>query len=142
MAARAPTARASFGLKAATVAVLLFLHLPLTVIILFAFTTEDAAFRFPPPGLTVNWFGVAWQRADIWDAPSVSVRVGGLATPVAPGPGAAGGRPAGSRRTAYSQVEPSVDLGAPPFQAFRYIVLPSIATALPAGGILAFALSF
>src|SRR3990172_3723173 len=46
------------------------------------------------------------------------------------------------RRTAYSQVEASVDLGASPFQTFRYIVLPSIATALLAGGMLAFALSF
>src|SRR3989304_3110630 len=87
MAARAPTARASFGLKAATVAVLLFLHLPLPVIILFAFTTEDAPFRFPPPGLTVNWFGVAWQRADIWAALSLSLRVAALTTLVALVPG-------------------------------------------------------
>src|SRR3989304_7463858 len=83
MAARAPTARASFGLKAATVAVLFFLTLPLTVIILSAFTTEDAAFRFPPPGLTFQWFGVAWQRADIWNALSLSLRVAALTTLVA-----------------------------------------------------------
>jgi putative spermidine/putrescine transport system permease protein len=46
------------------------------------------------------------------------------------------------RRTAASQVEASMDLGASPFQTFRYVVLPSIATALLAGGMLAFALSF
>ena len=35
-----------------------------------------------------------------------------------------------------------MDLGASSFQTFRYIVLPHIATALVAGGMLAFALSF
>ena len=35
-----------------------------------------------------------------------------------------------------------MDLGADGWQTFRYIVLPNIATALLAGGILAFALSF
>ena len=46
------------------------------------------------------------------------------------------------RRTAWSQVEASMDLGADGFQTFRYVVLPNIATALLAGGLLAFALSF
>ena len=46
------------------------------------------------------------------------------------------------RRTASSQIEASMDLGATSFQTFRYIVLPNIATALLAGGMLAFALSF
>jgi putative spermidine/putrescine transport system permease protein len=46
------------------------------------------------------------------------------------------------RRTAHSQLEASFDLGASPFQTFRYIVLPNIASALLAGGMLAFALSF
>jgi putative spermidine/putrescine transport system permease protein len=46
------------------------------------------------------------------------------------------------RRTGSSQIEASMDLGANPFQTFRHIVLPAIATALLAGGILAFALSF
>jgi putative spermidine/putrescine transport system permease protein len=35
-----------------------------------------------------------------------------------------------------------MDLGANAFQTFRHIVLPELATALLAGGILAFALSF
>ncbi|MBL8166259.1 MAG: ABC transporter permease subunit, partial [Anaerolineae bacterium] len=46
------------------------------------------------------------------------------------------------RRTAHSQIEASMDLGASTFQTFRYIILPNIATALLAGGMLAFALSF
>jgi putative spermidine/putrescine transport system permease protein len=35
-----------------------------------------------------------------------------------------------------------MDLGANTFQTFRHIVLPNVATALLAGGMLAFALSF
>jgi putative spermidine/putrescine transport system permease protein len=35
-----------------------------------------------------------------------------------------------------------MDLGADGFQTFRYVVLPQLATALLAGGMLAFALSF
>ena len=39
---------------------LLFLHLPLAFILLYAFTTEESSFQFPPPGLHRQWFGVAW----------------------------------------------------------------------------------
>ena len=46
------------------------------------------------------------------------------------------------RRTARSLVEASMDLGASTFETFRHVVLPNIATALLAGGMLAFALSF
>ncbi len=46
------------------------------------------------------------------------------------------------RRTGSSMLEASMDLGANSFQTFWYIVLPNIGTALLAGGILAFALSF
>ncbi len=35
-----------------------------------------------------------------------------------------------------------MDLGANGFETFRYVILPNIATALLAGGMLAFALSF
>ena len=45
------------------------------------------------------------------------------------------------RRTSGSIIEASMDLGADGFQTFRYVVLPNIATALLAGGMLAFALS-
>ena len=46
------------------------------------------------------------------------------------------------RRISSSTLEASADLGANGFQTFRYILLPNIATALLAGGMLAFALSF
>jgi putative spermidine/putrescine transport system permease protein len=46
------------------------------------------------------------------------------------------------RRMQGSQIEASMDLGANSFQTFWYVVFPNIATALLAGGMLAFALSF
>jgi putative spermidine/putrescine transport system permease protein len=46
------------------------------------------------------------------------------------------------RRTQSSLVEASMDLGADGLQTFRLVTLPMIATALVAGGLLAFALSF
>jgi putative spermidine/putrescine transport system permease protein len=202
----ASTAHASPGLKIAVGGVLLFLYFPFVVILLYAFTTEDAAFTFPPPGLTLDWFGVAWSRTDIWRALSLSLEVAAIATAIAlllgtlasaavyrskffgremisfllilplALPGIVTGIALRSalnllgvpfnfwtivvghatfcivvvynnvlarfRRTAYSQIEASMDLGATGFQTFRYIILPTIATALLAGGMLAFALSF
>jgi putative spermidine/putrescine transport system permease protein len=46
------------------------------------------------------------------------------------------------RRTSRSIEEASMDLGADPWQTFRYITFPQLRTALLAGGLLAFALSF
>jgi len=46
------------------------------------------------------------------------------------------------RRSSRSIEEASMDLGADPWQTFRYITFPVIRTALLAGGLLAFALSF
>jgi putative spermidine/putrescine transport system permease protein len=46
------------------------------------------------------------------------------------------------RRTQPSLVEASMDLGADGWQTFRFVTLPMIATALVAGALLAFALSF
>ena len=46
------------------------------------------------------------------------------------------------RRTSRSIEEASMDLGADPWQTFRFITFPVIRTALLAGGLLAFALSF
>ena len=46
------------------------------------------------------------------------------------------------RRTSSSLIEASMDLGADGFQTFRHVVLPQLGTALMAGGMLAFALSF
>jgi len=206
MRSRLPSTRASLPVRLGTVAVLLFLHLPFLVILLFAFTTDDTLFRFPPPGLTAQWFAVAWGRPDIWQALFLSLRVATLTTAVAlllgtmaaaavyrsrffgretvsflvilpiALPGIITGialRSAISlmnvpfslwtivighatfcvvvvynnvlarlRRSSPSLVEASMDLGASSFETFRYIVLPHIATALLAGGMLAFALSF
>jgi putative spermidine/putrescine transport system permease protein len=46
------------------------------------------------------------------------------------------------RRTSPSLIEASMDLGADGWQTFRYVTWPLISTALVAGGLLAFALSF
>ncbi len=46
------------------------------------------------------------------------------------------------RRSSGSVVEASMDLGASGIQTFRYVLLPSVGTALVAGAMLAFALSF
>jgi putative spermidine/putrescine transport system permease protein len=198
--------RASFGLKLSTLLVLLFLHLPVWVILLYAFTTDEAAFSFPLPGVTTRWFGVAWKREDFWAALGLSLRVAAIATlaalvlgtlaaaavhrsrffgreavsfllilPIAL-PGIVTGIALRSsvglleipfsfwtivighatfcivtvynnvlarfRRTSWSLVEASMDLGANGFQSFRHILLPNLATAMLAGGMLAFALSF
>ncbi|MCA9962642.1 MAG: ABC transporter permease [Anaerolineales bacterium] len=201
-----PSITAPWSLKLATIAVLLFLHGPFAIVMLYAFTTDEAAFTFPPPGLTLKWFGVAWNRTDLWQALTLSVQVALIATTMALilGTLAAAavyrsrffGREAISfllvlpialpgivtgialrsmmgllnlsfsfwtivighatfcvvvvynnvlarfRRTGRSQIEASMDLGADGFQTFRHVVLPNIATALLAGGMLAFALSF
>jgi putative spermidine/putrescine transport system permease protein len=199
-------ARAPLGLKLAAGAGLLFLHLPLALIIVYAFTTEDKSYAFPPPGYTTQWFAIAWEREDIWRALTLSVNVAAISTalalilgtlaaaavarsrffgretislllilPIAL-PGIITGISLRSafalaeipfsfwtivlghatfcivvvynnavarlRRTSGSLIEASMDLGADGFQTFRYVLLPNLGTALLAGGMLAFALSF
>jgi putative spermidine/putrescine transport system permease protein len=192
--------------KLAAAAGLAFLNLPVLVIVLYAFTTEDRTYQFPPPGLTLHWFSAAFARDDIWAAMRLSLAVACVATSVAlvlgtlaafalarrsfPAresitllfvlpialPGIltglallAGIRTLGVepgfwtivaghatfclvivynnviarlRRIPVSWVEASSDLGARGHQTFRYVLLPQIASALLAGGMLAFALSF
>ncbi len=197
---------ASRGLKAAAVAGLLFLHLPILLIFLYAFTTEERSYRFPPPGLTTQWFAVAWNRADIWPPLVLSLQVAAIATvlamvlgtlvaaamsrarffgreqisllillPIAL-PGVITGMSLRSafavmdipfstwtivlghatfcivivynnavarfRRLSGALVEASADLGANAFQTFRHVLFPNLGSALLAGGMLAFALSF
>ncbi len=198
--------RSPMGLKIAAAAGLAFLHLPILLIFLYAFTTEEKSYQFPPPGLTTQWFAVAWNRPDVWAALTLSVKVASIATAVAlvlgtlcaaavsqtrffgretvsllvilpiALPGIITGialRSAFSmadipfsfwtivlghatfcivvvynnavarfRRISGSLIEASMDLGADGFQTFRHIILPNIGTALLAGGMLAFALSF
>src|SRR6478609_10447133 len=71
---------APLGLKIAAGAGLLFLHIPLAFIILYAFTTEERSYAFPPPGYTTRWFAAAFARQDVWDALGLSIRVASLST--------------------------------------------------------------
>src|SRR5262249_2544667 len=75
--------RASLGLKTATVGALLFLNVPILLIFLYAFTTEEAAYTFPPPGLTTKWFGQLFARQDFWNALGLSLMVAIAATTIA-----------------------------------------------------------
>ena len=194
------------GLKIAAISGLLFLHIPMGFIFLYAFTTEQKSYQFPPPGLTFKWFVKAWDRPDVWEAIRLSLQVASVATawamvlgtlaamalarskffgrdtfsmllvlPIAlPGiiTGLALRAGFGSmeipfsfwtivighatfcivvvynnavarlRRTSVNLIEASMDLGADGIQTFRYITLPNLGSALLAGGMLAFALSF
>ena len=198
--------RAPLGLTIAATLGLLFLHVPILLIFLYAFTTEERSYQFPPPGLTTEWFAVAWNRADIWPPLYLSLRVAAIATALAlilgtlcaaamararffgrdaisllvilpialPGiitgmslrsAFALGDIPfstwtivlghatfcivivynnavARFRRLGTSMLEASADLGANGFQTFRHVILPNLGSALLAGGMLAFALSF
>ena len=206
LAVSRPATGASTGLKLAVWAGVLFLHVPLALIILYAFSSEDKSYVFPPPGLTTQWFAVALQREDVWDAMLLSFQVAACSTAIALVLGTlAAGALARSRffgrevinlllilpialpgvvtgialRSAYhsmdipfsfwtivighatfcvvvvynnavarlrrispSLLEVSMDLGANAFQTFRYVLLPQLGSALLAGGLLAFALSF
>ncbi len=206
MRSDAASDQASLGLKLAALGGLLFLHLPILLIFLYAFTTEERTYQFPPPGLTTKWFAVAWAREDIWPPLYLSLRVAAISTalamilgtlvaaamarakffgrdqisllillPIAL-PGVITGMSLRSafgimeipfstwtivlghatfcivivynnavarmRRLSGGIMEASADLGANAFQTFRHILLPNLGSALLAGGMLAFALSF
>lgn len=198
--------RAPMGLKLAAAAGLLFLHLPILLIFVYAFTTEERSYQWPPPGLTLKWLEVTWNRPDIWPALGLSLKVASISTAIAlllgtlcaaaisgsrffgreaisllvilpiALPGIVTGIALRSafniadipfstwtivlghatfcvvvvynnavarfRRSSASLIEASMDLGADGFQTLRYVILPNLATALLAGGMLAFALSF
>ena len=74
---------APLGLKIAAGAGLLFMHLPLLLIFVYAFTTEERSYQWPPPSLTTQWFAVTWNRPDVWEALSLSVKVAAIATAIA-----------------------------------------------------------
>lgn len=198
--------QAPWGLRLAAGLVLVFLQLPILLILLYAFSAEERSFQFPPPGLTLKWFAVAWNREDIWGPLYLSIRVAAVSTalalllgsltaaalsrarffgretmslliilPIAL-PGIITGMSLRSafavmdipfstltivlghatfcivivynnavarfRRLSGSIVEASADLGANAFQTLRHILLPNLGSALLAGGMLAFALSF
>ena len=198
--------QAGLGLRFSAIAGLLFLHIPLLLIILYAFTTEDKTYQFPPPGYTLKWFEIVLNRQDIWNAVSLSMQIAIISTFLAIilGTLAAGalyktsffgkssitiliilpialpgiitgislrstfgvlGIPfstwtiiighatfcmvvvynnvvARLRRTSPNLIQASMDLGANNLQTFFYVILPNMGTAILAGGMLAFALSF
>ena len=198
--------RPSWLTRVGAFAGLAFMHIPVLIIILYAFTSEGRNYQFPPPGLTLHWFQRAFERSDIWQALALSLGVAACATLVAlilgtlaafalararfsardsitllfvlpiALPGIITGIAllsamklwrvdasfltivaghatfctvivynnvvARLRRLPPSWVEASMDLGADGTQTFRYVLLPQVATAFLAGGMLAFALSF
>jgi putative spermidine/putrescine transport system permease protein len=198
--------QAGLGLRFGAIAGLLFLHIPLLLIILYACTTEDKSYQFPPPGYTLKWFEIVLNRQDIWSAVALSMRIAIISTffAIILGTLAAGalykksffgknsitiliilpialpgiitgislrstfgvmGIPfstwtiiighatfcmvvvynnvvARLRRTSPNLIQASMDLGANNLQTFFYVILPNMGTAILAGGMLAFALSF
>src|SRR5512141_244440 len=75
-----PKPRAPLFVTLGAIAALLFLHVPVWIIFLYAFTTDETTFSFPPPGLTTRWFGEAFARGDMWSALQLSLEVAALAT--------------------------------------------------------------
>ena len=197
---------APLGLRLGAAAGLFFLLAPIALIFVYAFTTEEKSYQWPPPGFTLKWFGVTLNRPDVWDALLLSLRVAAISTAIAMVlgtmtaaavsrsrffgretisllvilpialPGIITGislRSAFSlmdipfstwtivlghatfcivvvynnavarfRRTSGALIDAAMDLGADGVQTFRMVILPNIGTALLAGGMLAFALSF
>jgi putative spermidine/putrescine transport system permease protein len=193
-------------LRLGTTVTLLFLYVPLIVIALYAFNSTRVQ-KWPPAGLTFDWFSKAFDNQGVRDALWTSVRAGLGATAVAlvlgtlasiavaryrffgreavsflvvlpiALPGIVTGMALNStftqvlgvslglltiivghatfcivvvfnnvvarlRRTSRSFEEASADLGASALQTFRFVVFPQMRSALVAGALLAFALSF
>jgi putative spermidine/putrescine transport system permease protein len=193
-------------LRVGTAVTLLFLYVPLLVIALYAFNSTRVQ-KWPPAGLTFDWFSKALDNQGVRDALWTSVRAGLGATAVAlvlgtlasiavaryrffgreavsflvvlpiALPGIVTGMALNStftqvlgvslglltiivghatfcivvvfnnvvarlRRTSRSFEEASADLGASALQTFRYVMFPQMRSALVAGALLAFALSF
>src|SRR5215207_1914061 len=75
--------RASWLLQLGAIAVVLFLHIPIWLIFLYSFTTDTAAYTFPPPGLTLKWIPQALANPEMQEALGLSIRVALLATAAA-----------------------------------------------------------
>jgi putative spermidine/putrescine transport system permease protein len=193
------------GLLAATAAVLLFMYLPLSLVIAYAFNRSGTQ-GWPPTGFTLAWVSAALANPGLKDAfaTSVGIALGATAIAIVLGslaaaavgrhrffgrdsisfllvlpislPGVVTGMalsttfatadlPLGFmaivtghatfcvvlvynnvlarfRRLGGSIEEASADLGADSFQTFRHVTFPQIRTAILAGALLAFALSF
>jgi putative spermidine/putrescine transport system permease protein len=203
------TPRARWLLRGAMALGLAVIYAPLAIVLLNSFNA-DRTFAWPPPSLTLEWWGRAWENEGAREALWTSVRAGLGATAIAVVLGSmvafAVGRfrffgrnaisllivlpialpgivtgialdsayqavvaPTGVQKglfwvivghatfcvvVVYNNVvarlrrlggnleEASADLGAGPWQTFRFVTFPLIRSALFAGGLLAFALSF
>jgi putative spermidine/putrescine transport system permease protein len=185
---------------------LAFIYIPLIVIGIYAFNSSRIL-KWPPPGLTTEWFSKAFESETAREALLTSLEAGLVATAIAlflgslaalavarhrffgretisflvvlpiALPGIVTGVALSNtftqvlgvslslftvivghatfcivvvynnvvarlRRTSGSFEEASADLGANSWQTFRFVTFPSMKTALAAGGLLAFALSF
>jgi putative spermidine/putrescine transport system permease protein len=186
---------------------LAFIYVPLLVVGIYAFNASGTTQKWPPSGLTLEWFGKAIDNEAAREAFLTSIKAGLAATAIAlvlgtlaslavarhrffgretisflvvlpiALPGIVTGVALSNtftqvlgvslglftvivghatfcivvvynnvvarlRRSSASFEEASGDLGAHTWQTFRYITLPNMRTALAAGALLAFALSF
>jgi putative spermidine/putrescine transport system permease protein len=199
--------RATWVLRAGVGLGLAFIYVPLIVVGVYAFNSSGTTQKWPPPGLTLEWFPKAIENEGAREAFLTSVEVGLVATAIAmilgtlaslavakhrffgretisflvilpiALPGIVTGVALSNtftqvlgidlslftvvvahatfcivvvynnviarlRRASASFEEASADLGADSWQTFRHVTLPTVRTALVAGGLLAFALSF
>jgi putative spermidine/putrescine transport system permease protein len=186
---------------------LAFIYIPLIVVGIYAFNASGTTAKWPPAGLTLEWFPKALENDAAREAFLTSIKAGLAATAIAivlgtlaslavarhrffgretisflvvlpiALPGIVTGVAISNtftqvlgvdlglftvivghatfcivvvynnvvarlRRTSASFEEASADLGAHTWQTFRFVTLPSMKTALGAGALLAFALSF
>jgi putative spermidine/putrescine transport system permease protein len=200
------TRRARALLRVAVGVGLAFIYIPLIVIGIYAFNSSKIL-KWPPPGLTLNWFAKAFESESVRESLLTSIEAGVIATAIAlllgtlaalavarhrffgretvsflvilpiALPGIVTGVALSNtftqvlgiplslltvivghatfcivviynnvvarlRRTSGSFEEASADLGAHTWQTFRFVTFPSMKTALAAGALLAFALSF
>ena len=198
--------RAHAGLRVFVGLGMFFIYLPLVVIVIYAFNSSKIL-KWPPPGLTTQWFKQAFESEAVRESFLTSIEVGVVATALALLLGTLAALAVGRfrffgretvsflvilpialpgivtgvalsntftqvlgvslalwtvivghatfcivvvynnvvarlRRTSASFEEASADLGADPWQTFRFVTFPSMRSALAAGGLLAFALSF
>jgi putative spermidine/putrescine transport system permease protein len=198
--------RAALLLRIGVGIALVFIYIPLIVIGIYAFNSSNVL-KWPPPGLTLDWFPKAIESQAARDALVTSLKAAVVATAIALAlgtlaalavarhrffgretisflvilpialPGIVTGvalsntftqvlgidlglftvivghatfcivviynnAVARLRRISTSFEEASADLGAHTWQTFRHVTLPNLRTALAAGALLAFALSF
>ncbi|HEY0319045.1 MAG TPA: ABC transporter permease [Solirubrobacterales bacterium] len=198
--------RATALLRVAVAIGFAFIYIPLIVIGIYAFNSSKIL-KWPPPGLTLDWFAKAFESETAREALLTSVKAGVAATAIAIVLGTLAALAVGRfrffgretvsflvilpialpgivtgvalsntftqvlgvslslftvivghatfcivvvynnviarlRRVSGSFEEASADLGAHTWQTFRFVTFPSLRSALGAGALLAFALSF